>query len=258
MAEKALLKYCNWKININAPCDFIDIIYNNLELKYNNNESAIEKINKYKDISITLLEFAICEYSIFSEYNQIIISLSSCLIGINQNLEEESNESNEITDIQNELKENIEKILNMINFDKNLVDSCSSLILKFLEKEDDENEKEDEEKKEKKEDILDINSQLEITRNDSDESFCDVINNYIIDKNEDSDSIISSKENNNLIDLGIISPIFHEETILLKEEKDNDLECFKNKKRKEKKNNNENFNKKNLLLLNKKKNGKEI
>ena len=218
----------------------------------------IEKINKYKDISITLLEFAISEYSIFSEYNQIIISLSSCLITINQNFEEESNEFSEKIDIQNELKEIIENILNKISFDKNLIDSCSSLILKFLEKEDDENENEDEEKKEKKEDILDINSQLEITRNDSDESFCDVINNYIIDKNEEADKLISYNENNNLIDFGKISPIFHEETILLKEEKDNDLECFKNKKRKEKKNNNENFNKENLLLLNRKRNGKEI
>ena len=258
MAEKALLKYCNWKININAPCDFIDIIYNNLELKYNNNESAIEKINKYKDISITLLEFAICEYSIFSEYNQIIISLSSCLITINQNFEEESNEFSEKIDIQNELKEIIENILNKISFDKNLIDSCSSLILKFLEKDDDENEKEDEEIKEKKEDILSINSQLEITRSESDESFCDVINNYIIDKNEDSDSIISSKENNNVIDLGIISPIFHEETILLKKEKNYDLESTKNKKRKEKKNKNEIFDDANLLLLNRKRNGKEI
>ena len=61
-----------------------------------------------------------------------------------------------------------------------------------------------------------------------------------------------------MIDFGKISPIFHEETILLKEEKDNDLECFKAKKRKEKKNNNENFNKENLLLLNRKRNGKEI
>ena len=260
MAEKALLKYCNWKININSPCDLIDTIYNNLELKYKNNELAIEKINKYKDISITLLEFAICEYYIFSEYNQVIICLSSCFITLAQNLEEKSNECVEKIDIQNELKENIEKIVNKISFNKNLIDSCSSLILKFIEMEDDENENEEEEKKEKKEEILsiNINSQLEITRSDSEESFYDVINNYIIDKNEVINDTIFDNDDNNLVNFGKISPILHEEKILLKEEKDANLEYIKDKKGEYKKKNNEIFNEENLLLLNRKRNGKKM
>ena len=258
MAEKALLKYCNWKINLNSPCDLIDIIYNNLELKYKNNQSAIEKINNYKDISITLLEFSICEYYIFSEYNQVIICLSSCFITINQNMEEESNECVENLEIKNEVKKIIEKIINNISFDKNLIDSCSSLILKFLEKEDDENEKEEEEIKEKKEDILSINSQLEITRSDSDESFCNVINNYIIDKNKAFNDIIFDNDDNNLANFGKISPILIGEKILLKGEKDDNLEYIKDKKVKLKKKNNEIFNEENLLLLNRKRNGKKL
>ena len=82
MAEKAILKYCNWEINIDTPSDFIDNFYNSLLFKYKNNNNIIEKLNEYKDISITILQYAICEYNIFCEYNQYIISLSSCFISI--------------------------------------------------------------------------------------------------------------------------------------------------------------------------------
>ena len=101
MAERALLKYCNWKININSPSDLIDRIYNKLILKYKDNDSIIEKINQSKDISITILEFAICEYDIFSEFNEIIICLSSCSICIKQNNDEENNECVEKIDKRN-------------------------------------------------------------------------------------------------------------------------------------------------------------
>ena len=216
MAEKALLKYCNWKININSPSDFIDMIYNNLLIKYNNNNDIIEKINKYKDISITLLEFAICEYNIFSKYNQFIICLSSCLISMKQIIDEEEinqcNENGKVNniDIQNELKEILDNIINNINFDKNLIDSCSSLILSNLEKDDEQNEekvdneKENEIKEKENEDMLNINNQLEITRNDSDSnvSFCEIMNNYIYEKSFDN-----NEKENCLINMWKISPI---------------------------------------------------
>ena len=219
MAEKAILKYCNWKININSPSDFIDRIYNNLYIKYKNNNSVIETINKYKDITITLLEYAICEYNIFSEYNQIIVCLSSCFITIKQNIDEEKDECidnniNNSINIQKELKDIVDNIVNKLNFENNLIDSCSSLILKYLERDDDnENNENDENKIIEKEEILDINDQLDITRSDSNISFCDIMNNYIFDS---ADNL--NEKDNNLVNFGIISPIFNGENISLNEE----------------------------------------
>ena len=196
MAEKAILKYCNWELNIDSPSDFIDRIYNYTYLKYKNNDIIIEKINKIKDICETLLQFSLCEYKIYSSYNQIIISLSCYYICISHiNDEDEKDECGKNDDIKNDLKENFDKIINDINIGKNIIEECSSLILKCIENDEDINEKEVDEiqKKEKeKEDNLDINYQLEITRsdsNDSNDSFFDVINNFIFVKNEDDISL---------------------------------------------------------------------
>ena len=253
MAERALLKYCNWKININSPSDLIDRIYNKLILKYKDNDSIIEKINQSKDISITILEFAICEYDIFSEFNEIIICLSSCSICIKQNNDEENNECVEKIDIQAELKEILDQIVNNINLDKNLIESCSSLILKNLQKDDDDNnEKEFEEIKEKKENIFDINSQLDITKTDSEESsFCEVVNDYILDKS--FDNLI--QDNEEITNFGQLSPILKEDIIVLKEDNENNINCIKDKKYKDKKIYNNLFNEEDTLLLNRKRNG---
>lgn len=231
LTEKVLLKYCNWEININSPSDFIDTIYNNLLIKYKNSNDVIEKINKYKDISNTLLEFAICEYNIFSQYNQIIICLSSCLISVKQIDEEENNELDKNThiDIQTELKVIIDNIINNINLDKNLIDSCSTLILKNLEKDEQENIENIENEIKEKQDFLDINNQLEITRTESNDSFFEAMNNYIFDKSFDNNQ---SKENENIfINFGKISPICHEGNIQLNEDMD-DIFILNKKKNK--------------------------
>ena len=262
MAERALLKYCNWKININSPCDLIDRIYNKLIFKYKDNDSIIAKINQSKDLSITLLEFCICEYNIFSEFNEIILCLSSCYISIKQN-SDEKNESVEKIDIQTELKEILDQIVSNIKIDKNLIESCSSLILKNLQKDDDDDnndEKEEKEINEKKEDIYDINSQLEITRTDSEESsFCEVVNDYILDKSfentiTDNDDI----KDINSINFGIISPILKEEIISLKEENEKNLKCIIGKKYKDKKIYNNIFDEEDPILLNRKRNANNI
>ena len=197
LVEKAILKYCKWNININSPSEFIDTVYNELFYKFKNNQQIVEKINKSKDISITLLQYAICEYKIYSEFNQFIIALSSCFISINQDIDQENGKSECIentTDIVKELKEILEKILNNLNFDKNLVESCSSLILKYLEIDDD-NEKNEENEKKEKDNSLDINYQLDITRTESNSSFIDIINSFNFDKKEDDiQNIISLKE----------------------------------------------------------------
>ena len=228
--EKAILKYCKWNLNFNSPSEFIDTVYNELFSKYKNNKKLVEIINKSKDISITLLQYAICEYNIYSEYNQFIIALSSCFISINQDINQEKGE-NECTenfnDIQKELKAILENILNKINLDKNLIESCSSLILKYLEKDDDNNQSEEKEEKEK-DNSVDINYQLDITRTESNSSFIDIINSYNFDKKEDDIEEINSI----LIYLGEISPTLNEEIISLTEEIKDDsnlLECKKHK-----------------------------
>ena len=251
LVEKAILKYCKWNINFNSPSEFIDTVYNELFCKFKNNKQLIEKINKSKDISITLLQYAICEYKIYSEFNQFIIALSSCFISINQDIDQENGKSECIentTDIVKELKEILEKILNNINFDKNLVESCSSLILKYLEKDDD-NEKNEENEEKEKDNSLDINYQLDITRTESSSSFIDIINSFNFDKKEEDIQEI----NIILKYLGENSSISNEEIISLKEEINDDshfLEYKKDKNKKETEIEQEEF-----LLLKRKRNG---
>ena len=225
MAEKAIIKYCKWEINIESPTDFINTIYNNLIIKFKNNDLIIDEINKYKDMSITLLEYSICEYSIFSKYNQIIIALSSCFISLN--LKNEDNKENEFN-LRKELKKYLDEIIGYINFDKNLIESCSSLILKNLEKEEDDDKDNIQEQKEN-ESSLDINYLLEITRSDSNLSLFDTYYNFNIDDfcsnfNNFNNSINNDDENdegnNKFINFGKISPIGKGE-MLPKEEKNN-------------------------------------
>lgn len=240
MAEKAILKYCNWEINIDTPSEFIDNFYNSLLIKYKNNNNIIEKLNEYKDISITLLQYAICEYNIFCEYNQYIISLSSCFISINQDLDEDSKQDVENINIQIELKENFDKIINNLNFNKDLIESCKSLILNNLKNNKENEEKEEENIIKEKEDNLDINQQLEMTRCDSCDSnsfFFEAINNYNFDKEfEDISSNNNTNNdsgNNKSVNFGKVSPIYNGEIISLNEEEEeinNNLYYLNNKK----------------------------
>jgi hypothetical protein len=122
--------------------------------------------------------------------------------------------------LQQELKKILENIVNNIDFVKNLIDSCKSLILKKLEKEEDINddEKDNQKQEKEKEDNYDINYQLEITRSDSILSFSEAINNYNFEKSYNNNII-----NNQLIEFGECSPIINEEIIsLFEEEKEDD------------------------------------
>ena len=113
---------------------------------------------------------------------------------------------------------------------------------------------------EKKEDIYDINSQLEITRTDSEESsFCEVVNDYILDKSfENTITDNNDIKDINSINFGIISPILKEEIISLKEENENNLKCIIDKKYKDKKIYNNIFDEEDPILLNRKRNANNI
>ena len=170
-----------------------------------------------------------------------------------QNIDEETDEcveNNNNFDIQKELKDIVDRIVINIKFNSNIIESCISLILQYLEKDDEEeNNEKDENKIKEKENILDINNQLEVTRSDSDLSFSEVINNYIFDYN---DNIYSNDNDNNCVNLGKISPINNEEIISLNEENEdnllflNDKKLYKDKQKKEIQDNED------LLLLSRK------
>ena len=226
MAEKAILRYCNWDINFESPSNFIDTIYNKLISKFKNDKLLIDKINKYKDMSITLLEFAICEYDLYSEFNQIILALSSCYI--TQDIDEEKLGCEQNTEnIQKDLKEILDEIVSNIN--KNLIDSCTSLIKKYLEKDDDNEEKEVEhlENENEKENSFDINCQLEVTRSDSNLSFVEVIQTFDSENNEINSNEDGNKSNLlSQYSLGRISPISNGEIISLNEEINDSLDSI--------------------------------
>ena len=227
LAEKAILKYCNWIINIDTPSFIIDKILYDLFSKYKNDQKVIEALNKYKDISITILQFAMCEYNIYYKYNQFIISLCSLVISVNLEIDvnEEIKKCINNINLQQELKKILGNIVNNIDFVKNLIDSCKSLILKKLEKEEDINddEKDNQKQEKEKEDNYNINYQLEITRSDSILSFSEAINNYNFEKDLEDISYNNNIINNQLIEFGEYSPIINEEIIsLFKEEKEDD------------------------------------
>lgn len=263
MAEKAILKYCNWELNIDPPSDFIESIYNYMYLKYKNNDLIIEKINKIKDICETLLQFSLCEYKIYSSYNQIIISLSCYFICISHiNDDEEKDECSKRDDIQNDLKDILDKITNSINIGKKIIEDCSSLILKCLENDEDINEKVEDENeihKKEKEDNLDIKYQLEITRsesNDSNDFFFEVINNFNFEKNDDDISL--KNESNYSFNFGAISPIYAGDIISLKEELENIDTINIEKTNKNKLKNKNNDDEEEFILLKRKRNEKII
>ena len=117
---------------IDSPSLFIELMYNQnikLFLSANNPNSNIKKyineqLAEYINTSITILQFALCEYDIYSEFNQITISLASCLICAKQ----KENENIYLY---------IKNILNNINIDFSLIEKCISKIVYIFNSEED-------------------------------------------------------------------------------------------------------------------------
>lgn len=104
IAEKVMIYYCPNLITlkIDSPSLFINTLFNkiiNVFYSANFSNSKIQNfyeiLTEYRNTSITLLQFALCEYDIYSEYNQIIIALASCLICA----KEKENENNKIENL---------------------------------------------------------------------------------------------------------------------------------------------------------------
>jgi hypothetical protein len=150
LAENAILKECqNKKIQEwDSPSVYIDNIYNHIIKVLNsanpsNSKSEIsiyEQLAEYKNTSITVLQFALCEYDIYSEFNQIIISLASCLISL-----KEDNNINNIVNTNN-INKIIIDIIKNLEIDFSLIENCINKILNMLNTQEynsDENTSED-------------------------------------------------------------------------------------------------------------------
>ena len=86
------------------------------------------------------MQFALCEYDIYSEFNQTIIALASCLIG----LKEDDNINNIVN--TNDINKIIIDIIKNLEIDFSLIENCINKILNILntqENNSDENTNED-------------------------------------------------------------------------------------------------------------------
>lgn len=86
------------------------------------------------------MQFALCEYDIYSEFNQTIIALASCLIS----LKEDDNINNIVN--TNDINKIIIDIIKNLEIDFSLIENCINKILNMLntqENNSDENTNED-------------------------------------------------------------------------------------------------------------------
>ena len=193
-AEKIILKKSKWKIYSFYSCEIIDLIINEIIIKKNYPFSK-DYIKNYKEIVNTFLIFSLEEYSIYSKYNQIIISLVCLIIGISySNGNNEKLKEKDLLYYQNILKKEILN-LNITNNDK-IFDECQKDIIDLLENNEDE-------------EIEDDSLNLVLTRSSSTNSLIESffinnkenvnLNNNNINNNNDNLFFIDIKESESLL-----------------------------------------------------------
>ena len=139
MAEKAIINYCPnlTKSKFDSPSLFIDMIFNKfMEIFYSaySSNSKIqnnlyEVLSECKNTAYVFLQFAICEYDIYSSFNQVIIALASCLLS-----------SKEIKDDKNKyIYKNIILFIKNINIDFCLIEKCMNKIINNFNSDEEDN-----------------------------------------------------------------------------------------------------------------------
>ena len=193
-AEKIILKKSKWKIYSFYSCEIIDLIINEIIIKKNYPFSK-DYIKNYKEIVNTFLIFSLEEYSIYSKYNQIIISLVCLIIGISySNGNNEKLKEKDLLYYQNILKK---EILNLkITKNEKIFDECQKDIIDLLENNEDE-------------EIEDDSLNLVLTRSSSTNSLIESffinnkenvnLNNNNINNNNDNLFFIDIKESESLL-----------------------------------------------------------
>ena len=193
-AEKIILKKSKWKIYSFYSCEIKDLIINEIIIK-KNYLFLKNYIKNYKEIVNTFLIFSLEEYSIYSKYNQIIISLVCLIIGISySNGNNEKLKEKDLLNYQNILKK---EILNLkITKNEKIFDECQKDILALLENNEDE-------------EIEDDSLNLVLTRSSSTNSLIESffinnkenvnLNNNNINNNNDNLFFIDIKESESLL-----------------------------------------------------------
>lgn len=88
-----------------------------------------EVLSECKNTSYTFLQFALCEYDIYSTFNQIIIALASCLLSA----KEKADDNNK------NIYQNIIKLIKNLNIDLDLIEECMNNIIKNFNSEEEDN-----------------------------------------------------------------------------------------------------------------------
>lgn len=124
---------------LNSPSLFIDMVFNKIiqifysasSLDSKNKINLYEVLSEFKNTSYIILQFALCEYDIYSEFNQIIIALASCLISSKEKIDDNLNRKNNIY-------QNIITLINYLNIDFGQIEKCmNKIIINLNSKEDD-------------------------------------------------------------------------------------------------------------------------
>ena len=130
-AEKIILKKSNWNINLFNSLEIIQLIIKQIFVKHNIYFSN-NLMNKYIEMINTFIIFSLSEYTIYNNYNHVIISLVCSIIGILY-LNDDNNiiKENDLINYQKIIKEEILK-LNIIK-NKIIIEQCEKDILFQLE-----------------------------------------------------------------------------------------------------------------------------
>ena len=106
----------------------MEVFYSAYSSNSKNENNLYEVLSEIKNTAYIFLQFAFCEYDIYSSFNQIIIALASCLLSS----KEKEEDKNKI------IYQNIIKLLKNLNIDLGLIEECmNNIIINFNSDEED-------------------------------------------------------------------------------------------------------------------------